>query len=89
MKTVGVVGLGDMGSGLAKNLLKHGFKVQGADLLLQRQDAFRAMGGQLGDCPADVGRGADAVFVMVMTGEQTKSIIFAPDGLLATLAEGL
>ena len=88
MKTVGVVGLGDMGSGLAKNLLKHGFKVQGADLLLQRQDAFRAMGGQLGDCPADVGRGADAVFVMVMTGEQTKSIIFAPDGLLATLAEG-
>ncbi|WP_347819044.1 NAD(P)-binding domain-containing protein, partial [uncultured Planktomarina sp.] len=49
MKTVGVVGLGDMGSGLAKNLLKHGFQVQGADLLPQRQDAFRAMGGQLGD----------------------------------------
>ena len=33
MKTVGVVGLGDMGSGLAKNLLKHGYRVQGADLL--------------------------------------------------------
>ena len=67
MKTVGVVGLGDMGSGLAKNLLKHVFQVQGADLLAQRQEAFRAMCGQLGDCPADVGRGADAVFVIVMT----------------------
>ena len=44
MKIVGVVGLGDMGSGLAKNLLKHGYKVQGADLLPHRQDAFRAMG---------------------------------------------
>jgi 3-hydroxyisobutyrate dehydrogenase-like beta-hydroxyacid dehydrogenase len=33
MKIVGVVGLGDMGSGLAKNLLKHGFEVRGADLL--------------------------------------------------------
>ena len=43
MKTVGVIGLGDMGSGLAKNLLKHGFEVRGADLLSQRQDAFRAM----------------------------------------------
>ena len=88
MKTVGVVGLGDMGSGLAKNLLKHGYKVQGADLLPHRQDAFRAMGGQLCDCPADVGRGSDAVFVMVMSGEQAKSVIFAPDGLLATLPEG-
>ena len=88
MKTVGVVGLGDMGSGLAKNLLKHGFNVQGADLLPHRQEAFRAMGGQLADCPADVGRGADAVFVMVMTGEQAKSVILAPDGLLATMAEG-
>ena len=85
MKIVGVVGLGDMGSGLAKNLLKHGYKVQGADLLPHRQDAFRAMGGQLCDCPADVGRGSDAVFVMVMTGEQAKTVIFAPDGLLATL----
>ena len=87
MKTVGVVGLGDMGSGLAKNLLKHGFNVQGADLLPHRQEAFRAMGGQLADCPADVGRGADAVFVMVMTGEQAKTVIFAPDGLLATLPQ--
>ena len=88
MKTVGVVGLGDMGSGLAKNLLKHGFNVQGADLLPHRQEAFRAMGGQLADCPADVGRGADAVFVMVMTGEQAKSVILAPDRLLATMGGG-
>ena len=57
MKTVGVVGLGDMGSGLAKNLLKHGFQVQGADLLPQRQDAFRAMGGSLVTAPLMWGAG--------------------------------
>ena len=33
MKNVGVIGLGDMGSGLAKNLIKNGFTVKGADLL--------------------------------------------------------
>ena len=32
MTKVGVIGLGDMGSGLAKNLLKAGFDVAGLDL---------------------------------------------------------
>ncbi|MBA7556616.1 hypothetical protein ES705_49331 [subsurface metagenome] len=31
MKTIGFVGLGDMGMGMAKNLLKSGFKVKGLD----------------------------------------------------------
>ena len=88
MNIAGVVGLGDMGSGLAKNLLQHGFKVQGADLLRHRQEAFRAMGGHLVNCPADVGRGASAVFIMVMTGDEAKRVIFASDGLLTTMEEG-
>ena len=32
MTKVGVIGLGDMGSGLAKNLIKAGFDVAGLDL---------------------------------------------------------
>ena len=32
MKRVGFIGLGDMGSGLAKNLIKNGFATTGLDL---------------------------------------------------------
>ena len=36
MKNIGVIGLGDMGSGIALNLIKNGFKVFGSDLLPAR-----------------------------------------------------
>ena len=47
MKKVGIVGIGDMGSGLAKNLINNGFSVIGLDLLEHRKLAFEAMRGQL------------------------------------------
>ena len=37
MKRVGIVGLGDMGIGLAKNLLKNGFELTGFDLREDRR----------------------------------------------------
>ena len=45
MKTAGVIGLGDMGSGLAKNLIKNGFETSGFDLSETRMTAFSDMGG--------------------------------------------
>jgi 3-hydroxyisobutyrate dehydrogenase/putative dehydrogenase len=88
LKTAGIIGIGDMGSGLAKNLIKHGFAVRGADLLPHRQAAFAAMGGTLCANPAEVAQGAQAVFVMVMKGAEVKDVIFGTAGLLTTLAKG-
>ena len=83
----GVVGLGDMGSGLAKNLIAKGLQTAGFDLSEQRMAAFTEMGGQAAESPADVGRQADVVFVMVMTGDQAKAVILG-DGLASTLQPG-
>lgn len=87
MKKVGVVGLGDMGSGLAKNLIANGFETRGLDLSEQRMADFETMGGLPATSVADVGKGADAVFVMVMNGDQAKAVILG-DGLASTLAPG-
>ena len=38
MSRVGIIGLGDMGSGLAKNLMKAGFDVAGLDLSENRMN---------------------------------------------------
>lgn len=84
---VGVIGLGDMGSGLAKNLINSGFEVTGFDLSDMRMTAFQEMGGQTAASPAAVGENADAVFVMVMNGDQAKAVILG-EGLASTLQPG-
>ena len=73
MKDIGVIGLGDMGSGLAKNLIKGGFTVRGCDLSEKRVAAFEAMGGEPMPSAADLGAQSDAVFVMVMTGDRSRA----------------
>ena len=45
MKKGGVVGIGDMGSGLAKSLLNARFEVCGFDPAARRLDAFAKGGG--------------------------------------------
>jgi 3-hydroxyisobutyrate dehydrogenase-like beta-hydroxyacid dehydrogenase len=87
MKRIGVVGLGDMGSGLAKNLLAGGFETVGFDLSEQRMKAFEAMGGVPAQSAAEAGEGADAAFVMVMSGDQAKSVILG-EGLASSLELG-
>ena len=87
MDRVGVIGLGDMGSGLAKNLMKAGFEVVGLDLDHARMTAFTDSGGIAATSAADVGRDARAVYVMVMNGDQAKSVILG-DGLISTMSAG-
>ena len=88
MKHIGVLGLGDMGSGLAKNLMVNGFSVFGLDLKPERQAAFTDTGGTLVDDAAELGRRVEAAFVMVMNGDQAKSVILGPDGLVDNMEQG-
>lgn len=88
MKTAGIIGLGDMGSGLAKNLLNNGIETHGFDLSNERMAAFMQLGGHKAVSAADVGAKASAVFVMVMNGDQAKSVILGDAGLVHSMAKG-
>lgn len=88
MRTAGIIGIGDMGSGLAKNLIKNGFLVTGIDLKPERLEAFVAMGGKAAQSPAEVGKASRAVFVMVMTGDEAKEVILGQGGLMSHLPKG-
>ena len=85
---VGVIGLGDMGSGLAKNLIANGFETSGFDVSDARLAQFAGLGGVSCADAGGVGRHADIVFVMVMNGDQAKQVILGDDGLVAHMAEG-
>jgi len=75
MKKVGVIGLGNMGMGMAKNLIKSGFSVIGFDLDAKRLLKLKENGGSTATSTVQVGEETDAVFVMVMNGEQVKAVV--------------
>ena len=86
MNTTGVIGLGNMGSGLARNLIGNGFETTGFDVSEPRMAEFAEMGGKPAAGVAEVGARSEAVFVMVMNGDQAKAVILGPDGLVSHMA---
>jgi len=87
-KHIGIIGLGDMGFSMARNILKAGYQLTGFDLREERLEMLEALGGKRASSPAEVGEVADAVFIMVMTGKQAESIVSGEDGLLKTMNPG-
>lgn len=88
MKTVSVIGLGNMGMGIAKNLIKAGFTTKGYDVYAPKCDELKKLGGIPCTSPAEVGQGSDVVFVMVMNGTQALDVAFGENGLANTMAPG-
>ena len=75
MKKVGVVGLGNMGMGIAKNLIKDGYETTGFDL---RESCLKELinnGGNAAESVEKVGEICDVAFVMVMNGAQVEDVV--------------
>ncbi len=87
-KHVGIVGVGNMGGGMATRLLGCGWKVRACDLLPERVRALAPLGGSAAATPADAARDAAAVIVCVVDAQQTESVLFGPQGVADGLAAG-
>ena len=88
MRRVGIVGLGDMGMGMARNLLNSGFQLTGFDLRDARLAELEKEGGTPAANCRIVGESSDTVFVMVLNGQQVNQVIFGDDGLAKGLKPG-
>jgi 3-hydroxyisobutyrate dehydrogenase-like beta-hydroxyacid dehydrogenase len=88
MKKIGIVGIGDMGIGMAKNLLKSEFELTGFDLRKDRLKEFAQSGGKQALNCRKVADNSDAVFVMVLNGKQVKEVVLGENGLLQGLKPG-
>lgn len=87
-QTIGFIGLGLMGDGMSKNLLKAGFKVRGYDIDNQAVQRLRQAGGEAASSPAEAARGADLLIVVVFTGAQAEAVLFGDEGAVQTLPQG-
>ena len=88
MKRIGIVGLGDMGIGMAKNILQSGHELTGYDLREERLRLLEDLGGKAAASVRDVGEGVDAVFVMVLNGSQVADVVSGIGGRLESMRPG-
>jgi L-threonate 2-dehydrogenase len=86
--SVAFVGLGSMGLGMAKNLLKHGHKVVGVDPSDAARKAFTEAGGTTAAKPADAAGSADVVVVAVVNDKQVEAVLFGDNGAMSRLRKG-
>lgn len=86
-QTVGVVGLGSMGFGVAQSALRAGHTVHGFDINPVQVERFQALGGSQGAMD-DVAGDLDTVVIIVLNAAQTESVLFGPKGIAAKLRKG-
>jgi 3-hydroxyisobutyrate dehydrogenase-like beta-hydroxyacid dehydrogenase len=79
---VAFIGLGNMGSPMARNLLQAGHQVT---VFNRTREKASAIGGRVGTSPADVCRDNEAVFTMLADDQAVEEVFFGRDGLLSGL----
>ena len=86
--TAGIVGVGNMGGGMAARLLERGWGVRACDLVPAKVQALVALGAEAAATPAEAARGADVLVVCVVDAAQAGQVLFDAGGAAAALAPG-
>jgi putative dehydrogenase len=82
---VGIVGLGLMGSVLARRLIAAGFDVVGYDIDAAKTEGLFALGGRAAASIGDVARAADPIILAVFDTDQVEQVVEGP--ILAALGQ--
>jgi putative dehydrogenase len=88
MAAVGVIGLGSMGLGVARSLLRKGFAVHACEPRTEVLAGFVREGGKATADPAALAKAAPVVIVFVVNAEQTEQVLFGANGAVAALPAG-
>jgi 4-hydroxybutyrate dehydrogenase / sulfolactaldehyde 3-reductase len=85
---VAFVGLGSMGGGMARNLIKGGFKVCVFDVAEARLTPFREIDCRIAGSARDAAAGARVVMCSLPDVVHVEAALFGTDGACETLTEG-
>lgn len=86
---VTVIGLGLIGSRLARRLRDAGFKLRGYDIDPGRLTAFERMGGTAAGSPAEAVAGCEAAFLSLPDSDASRVVCLGEGGLASTGVTGL
>ena len=85
---IGLIGLGGMGRGLAKNIAAGGFDLTVMDLDPERMEAAVNAGAKPGGSAAEIAASVDILIVCVTTAEAVQDIVLGESGALAAMSPG-
>jgi 3-hydroxyisobutyrate dehydrogenase len=87
-KTVGFVGLGEMGGPMARNLLNAGHPLIVYDIDPRKNAIFASLGARVATGPSEVARESHVIISMVDTTAQAEEVIVGPDGFIEAALPG-
>ena len=73
--TIGFIGMGMMGGGMAANLLKADFDMVAYDIDPAKNERFAGLGARIANGPAGVAQGASTVICIVETSAQIRDVV--------------
>jgi 3-hydroxyisobutyrate dehydrogenase-like beta-hydroxyacid dehydrogenase len=85
---IGFLGLGRMGSGMARNLLRAGHDVVVFNRSREKAEALVADGARVADSPAGACRESDAVMTMLADDHALEQIVFGENAIASALPAG-
>ena len=85
---IGFVGLGNMGSGMARNLIKAGHTLVVYNRTRSRAEAFRELGAQVAETPGEAAANAEVVITMLADDHAVEDVVFGPGNILESLPTG-
>jgi L-threonate 2-dehydrogenase len=86
--TVGLIGLGAMGSGMAKSLRRAGFAPRVFDVRKEVADAFALEGGTACASPTALAKECQVIISVVVNAAQTESVLFGENGCANAMQPG-
>jgi 3-hydroxyisobutyrate dehydrogenase-like beta-hydroxyacid dehydrogenase len=85
---VGFIGLGNMGSAIARNLIKAGHTLTVYNRTRSRAEAFASLGASIAEGPAEAAADREALITMLADDAAVEDVIFSPGNAIETLPAG-
>ena len=81
MTTLGFIGTGGMGSGMAANLIKAGYKLVVTDLRREQAKALESLGAEFKNSPREVSESCELVLSMLPNNDAVRAVGLGKGGL--------
>jgi 4-hydroxybutyrate dehydrogenase / sulfolactaldehyde 3-reductase len=87
-ETIGFIGLGAMGRGMASNCAKKGFKLVVNDVRVEPMDALVALGAKKAATIQEIAKQCSIIITVLPTGKEVSEVVMGPNGLFANAKPG-
>jgi 3-hydroxyisobutyrate dehydrogenase-like beta-hydroxyacid dehydrogenase len=88
METIGFIGIGNMGSGMSRNIQRAGYPMVVHDIRKHVLKPLLEEGARMATSPAEVARLSDVIFTSLPGPTEVEEVAIGPEGLLEGIKKG-